>query len=231
VAGKPDESITLSFREEVRRAKQLGTQDFREYIERAITASTTENGVFGTKLHAFQTMAFLTRISEFRSEPIVSLQAAFNRQFPNTRYIFLTRGEKVKQAISYYRALMTDEWHRLSKTGEIERVAGPISFDQYGIKKSLAFIERSDAYWESYFKAHKLSPLRLTYEELVGSYESSIRRVLDFLGLPADVSVPGQVVQKMGDERAIAWEKEFLSLEKVAPATVSILSDILLAPY
>ncbi len=225
IAGRPSEYFNIGYRDEFIISRQLGITAEREYVPALIRASTTSNGVFGTKLHAFQTWPFLRRVSQYQNVHLQSLRAALEAVFPNVHYIFLTRQEKMRQAVSYYRAIMTNEWVR--KIGE---KAPPhdtaIEFDHFAIDKCRALIEASDLYWEGFFEKNRITPLRLTYEELTEQYDATVRSSLRFLGLSDLDMAPPPAIVKLANERSNAWEQRLLKLgELYSPADIQKIKN------
>lgn len=224
IAGKPYEYFNPSLQDEVMRGKILGVNSDREYMEKIITASTTPNGVYGMKLHAFQTSFFKSKIEQHKGVEFSSLRKAIDSEFPNVRYIFLQRkNDKIRQAVSFYRALMTSEWQRFK---EILPPAADATIEYYelGIRKCLVDIERSDLYWERYFAENDLSPLRLTYEEISADYVNTVRRTLTYIGLASNVVIAPAATVKISNERSEQWKKRFL--ESQGPHAIPTLDPL-----
>ncbi len=215
IAGRPQEYFMPGLRDEFIRYAQLGVSEHPDYVRAVIRASTTPNGIFGTSVHAFQTALVMKRIQHAEGKEFFSFREAVETAFPNIKYIFLTRVDKVAQAVSYYRAVMTGEWRRFSDE-HIPESNKTIKMDHYGIKKCLELLEQSDAYWEKFFEEHELSPLRITFEDLTRKYGKTVQNILSYLELPA-VPIPPPATKKISDERSKSWEEEFIQLEKKNP--------------
>ena len=221
IAGKPYEYFNPSLQDEVMCGRTLRVTKDSEYMEKIIAASTTSNGVYGMKLHAFQTSFFKSKIEQHKGIGFTSLHKAIEAEFPNVRYIFLERkNAKVRQAISYYRALMTNEWQRFQNTKAPEADA-MIEYYELGIHKCLVDIMRSDLYWERYFTENNLSPLRLSFEEIGADYVGIVRRSLEYIGVSPDVVIAPPATVKISNERSAIWEQKYID---------SIGSDILPTP-
>lgn len=230
-AGRPDESFALSFRDEVDRSRELGVRDYREYPARVIEDCTTDNGVFGTKIHAMQTMAFSMRISDMKGQSIRSFRAAVETISPNVRYVLLKREAEVRQAISLYRAIMSGQWHAAAANDGAGDAVQGVEFDQVGIKKCLMLVEACDNYWEQYFVTHEISPHRVSYEELSADYESTIRSILSFLGIDYEGELQGPSHRRLADQRSAEWEEKYLALEAKDPVVVAPIPPGLFAAY
>jgi LPS sulfotransferase NodH len=78
---------------------------FDGYLREAIRKGTTENGVFGMKIHGHHVEP-LARECGVAGEPWRVLP----QLFPSAKYIHLRRRNRRAQAISWYRAAVTNEW-------------------------------------------------------------------------------------------------------------------------
>src|SRR3954452_2060642 len=80
-----------------------GIDDYAQHLERSFRLGTTPNGVFGAKLmwgHLEDFARFAGRLPAFRGLPIDELLPAV---FPRPRYVWVTRRDKVRQAVSLWR--------------------------------------------------------------------------------------------------------------------------------
>ena len=118
VAGNPREWFNV-LEEQQQRARwgRHGQGDVSplSYLSHVVSQGSTHNGVFGLKLHYYQLAdlsAQLRRIDGFRDLPV---EEAISAAFPEVRYIWLTRKDKARQAISYHRACQTDTWWRIGR--------------------------------------------------------------------------------------------------------------------
>ena len=213
LAGRPDEAFHQGVRDEARDRRRLDVRTEAEYIPQLLRHATTGNGVFGTKLHGFQTPLVIERVRLVADEPVSSLRQAIERFSPNPRYVWLTRDDKVKEAVSFYRALMSDTWFALRGT---ERNGEPklatVEFDPVAIGKCHMLIEAGDLYWQGSFATHGIEPLTLTYETLVRTYDDAMRRVFSFLDLPNDTPVPAPALEKLANTQSNEWAERYHAL-------------------
>ena len=212
IAGHPDESFHPGIREEAQDRKKLGVTDEALFIPRWIEVSMTRNGVFGSKLLAFQTPLLMRRTSEAAGRPYTSLYQALECIVPGARYIHVTREDKEAQAVSYYRALMSNEWHRFRSVFLPDSVGREPFFDPIGIGTCHALAEANDLYWDGYFKTHGIEPLHIVYEELARDFESVMRRVFAFLYLPVGTPVPSPATEKLADAESAEWVARYRAL-------------------
>jgi hypothetical protein len=88
----------------------------------------------------------------------------------------------VAQAVSWARAEQTGYWQR----GDKVSTSPQIDLDQ--VDRLVKTIEEHNAAWQTWFEAHGVSPLELTYESVVADPSDAVRRVVEHLDrrLPGD---------------------------------------------
>jgi LPS sulfotransferase NodH len=175
-------------------SKAWGTESLDEYLEALLEKKTSPNGVFGVK-------ALYPQLDDaFKGRNLTEI-------FPNLRFVYVTRRDHLRQAVSFTRAMQTDQWadHHPARTGDIR-------FDREQISDSLAWIEREEGLWEGFFGRTGASPLRLVYEDFVQSLEATVARVLSFLGIevPGDLNVSA-TLGRQSDEVSETWVELYRS--------------------
>jgi hypothetical protein len=85
--------------------------DFGDYVSWVLGTATTGNGVFGAKIMSAYVEGLAAglreALGERAPEATPDLLAAV---FPRLRYVFLVREDKVRQAVSLWRAVQTWQW-------------------------------------------------------------------------------------------------------------------------
>jgi LPS sulfotransferase NodH len=170
---------------------------------------TTPNGVFGVKVHAMQFEHFVRQVAGKPTVPMAERRALLERWFPEPRYIWLRRENRLRQGISYARAVQTKIWW------DADEAPGPydtprpeaLAFNRDLIERSIAQMRQWDAKWGRYFEAHRVDPLVLSYEELVSDTEGALRRVIALLGLelPSDFQLPPSQFRRQSDAITEKW--------------------------
>ena len=214
-AGSPDEFFDLHPTNEQNWVNRFRVPEGTAYIDHLQAATSTRNGVFGFKLHWHQMPALCSRLLELQPDtespakrPVFDL---IQERFPGVRFIWLTRRNKVAQAISYYRASETNRW----RVWNDNRPTPPPSdrkpeYSRDGIERHLRIVNNMDAGWREFFTAHKVPALLLTYEDFVQSYEPTVRRVLAFLSLPSDgLVLPPPALRRLANAESDEWERRF----------------------
>ena len=186
------------------------------YFCRELVRSTrTPNGVFGVKLmwpHLSGVLRGLRELDEFRGRPDGAIVESV---FPAPRFVWIRRQDRVAQAVSFYRATMTNLW-RVWPDGRSGRApmkpiprALPYDFDT--IARRLRTIERCEAAWAKFLAGQGLPFLEVTYEEVAADLRSTVLRVLDFMGIDVD---PGRIqpvpaLARMGGVESAEWTARF----------------------
>ena len=142
----------------------------------------TPNGVFGSKMMWGYLRELVPQLSALLAIEDSSLPAVLAAAFPQVRYIWLTRRDKVRQGISFYRALETKVWR---STDVPAGLADNPAFDFLAIDRLVQLSTWEDESWREYFQEHAISPLIVSYENLAQAPEDVVRQILAYLDLPA----------------------------------------------
>ncbi len=174
---------------------------------------TTSNGVFGAKVSFYE--PHMTRVlALWRQLPNVPADATrsevWARVFPNGRHIYMTRRNKVRQAISWWRAIRSETWH--APVGEGETAAGRVGDKDYDFAALRQLLDEAmlrEAGIEAFFAEGGIVPLTLVYEDFARDYVGTLRRVLDYLGVALPAKMPAPAFRKIADEVAETWVQRF----------------------
>lgn len=178
--------------------------DYDRYLQWALEQGTTANGVFGAKLmwgYLGDFATLLRTIDGMAGLPVPELLA---RSFPGLRYIQITREDKVRQAVSLWKAVQTQAWRR--ENGETLPTPQPM-FSFRAINYLVRLLTAHDASWDAYFLGLGKPSLKLTYEELAADQAPVVHRVLDYLGIPAPdpLALPSPRLSVQADELSEDW--------------------------
>jgi LPS sulfotransferase NodH len=179
-----------------------GIGDYREHLERTFRWGTTDNGVFGAKLMWNQVpeiQALTSSIPEYRDlEPIDLL----TRLFDDPAYVWVTRRDKVRQAVSLWKALQTRSW----RDGGGRRPA-ELHYRYEGINHLVELFQSDDWAWGAFFDEHGIKPLVISYEShLEVDQDAAVRAVLALIGVPAPLDWQAvQPMRRQADELSEEW--------------------------
>ena len=171
-----------------------GTPTLDSYLPALLEKKTGPNGVFGLKVHHNQ----LGDILGQRDPAEV---------FPNLRFIYITRRDRIRQAVSFARAMQTEQW-----ASDHPPPSTPPHFDAAQISALLRWIERDERRWERFFAQRSISPLRVVYEEFVESMEATLLAVMRFLRIPIDehYQMDAPTLQRQADELSDEWVRRYI---------------------
>jgi LPS sulfotransferase NodH len=164
-----------------------------DYLRELLARKTSPNGVFGAKAHLGQYDPLFGE-----SDPRGFL--------PSPQIVFITRRDRLRQAISWVRALQTQRW--VSRDGP---EAQPAVFDAEHIARKMRRIGREEERWEALFERHGIVPHRVVYEDFVAAREETVRGVIRAVGVeaPADLHLPPPVHDRQADELSDEWVERY----------------------
>jgi LPS sulfotransferase NodH len=194
---------------------------YDRYLDWALQEGTTSNGVFGAKLMWGYFGDFVELLRGIPALGGYSVPELLSRVFPDLHYVQITREDKVRQAVSLWKAVQTQAWR--SRPGDAGRPKVEPQFSFRAINYLVRLLTAHDASWDAYFLGLGHQPLKLTYEELAAGPQDTIERVLGHLGLdPVERAVlEGPRLQVQADALSEEWvrrvHEHLAALEAPAP--------------
>ncbi len=181
-AGKPLEYLNRRALAAWLRAKGTGdTLDLADYLADIEARRTSPNGVFGMKAHFDQVQALWHGDS-------AGLRAFLERF---DAIIVLSRRDKLAQAVSLYRAQVTQVWSSKDKNflaADDPRLTLQPAFDPARICNALQLLVSSEQGWAQVLKTRfsepASAPLTVVYEDFAADIQGMSRKLLDALDLP-----------------------------------------------
>jgi LPS sulfotransferase NodH len=172
--------------------------------------TATANGVVGVKIFEYH-------LQQLGAEGMIGRSGGRLRELaerlgePDPVVVTLTRHNKLRQAISFYKARQTGKW------GTRGKATGKAKFDRKGIEKELVELVNRENRWDRELEASGFVPhLRLIYEVLVGEREESLLRIARALELPDPESVVAgrrpevQRLERQADDQTEEWVNRFI---------------------
>jgi LPS sulfotransferase NodH len=185
--------------------------EYQQYVSHVLVKGKTGNGIFGAKImwgHLGDFLELLTGNGDLSSSQRVNgcLQSAF----PNLTYIYVTRQDKLRQAISLWKAVQTQQWRLDRGTPEAENCRVPI-FDFEAIEYLQRRLVEHDLDWQRFFAAAHIEPLVLRYEEFANDLKPTFIRVAEFLGLQGrlDHHVAPPSMIKQSNSQSEGWIERY----------------------
>lgn len=179
------------------------------YAARLARERATPNGVFGAKLLWRHLLHLEKYARQFPAYADLSDAELVDRLLPGVRWVWITRDDKVRQAVSYWKARESGVWGQSGSRRTIA-VKEP-EFDEAGIARLLETVLREEEAIGRFFAEHGIAPCRVVYETLAADYEPTTRTLLACLGIPvpADLTIADPRTKKLADGSSDAWAERF----------------------
>lgn len=220
--------------------ERWGTPTLPAYAARLQQSRSSANGVFGAKL-LYGQLQHLEAVA--RQDPGLAdlpLADVLTQLFPNLHILWASRDDKVRQAISWFKARQTGVWGqnageqevklgRAWRLGDEPLQPGELAFDYEGIAALVRQAEAEDAAIAAFCAAAGLTPYRVVYEAFAPRYSAATIDILDWMGIahPADLTFPQPRTIPLADDRTDEWvarvkemaqeRNEALALKKACP--------------
>ena len=155
---------------------------YREYIDWTIQRATTPNGVFGAKVMWGYFNGFVDSLRDMNNNAVQSTRQVCEQTFPNlSLWVFVTRQDKVSQAVSLWKAIQNWTWKRDEGDGGL--ISHDLHYNFEAIKHLVAQLELHDREWMQFFAASGLAPHVVVYEHLAKNYEQTAIDIVHSLGV------------------------------------------------
>jgi trehalose 2-sulfotransferase len=201
---------------------------YDRYLEWAFETGTTDNGIFGAKLmwgYFGEFVSLLRNIPAHRDVPLAELLPAV---FPDLTFVRVVRANKVRQAVSLWKAVQTATWREdqvSAKVGSIEEDGGPayrsfveahrpqLRFHYRAIDHLLDQLLVEEASWDAFFEHSGIKPVLVLYENFAADYENSTINLLERLDLSCDENFEFEPRMKRQSDRINDdWTKRYSEL-------------------
>jgi trehalose 2-sulfotransferase len=157
-----------------------GATDEDAFLRLVQTGPATSNGVWASKMmwnYFGDALGRLRAWSRLGAGPDASDADVLAAAFPGLRYIWLRRADKLRQAVSWWRAAATGEF----ALGPGQPAGQPPAFDRDAIGRLVRYAQECEEGWRRWFPAHGIQPLEVEYEDLAGDLDDAVRAVAAFL--------------------------------------------------
>lgn len=183
-----------------------GTFEYALYLQRALAAGRSANGVFGARVMWGTLDEIVDKLGTVFPELARRDIDLLNRAFGQSEFVYLRRRDVVAQAVSWLRAEQTQVW-----VARRDEPQGEPRFEFDRLREMRRIIDNDNAAWETWFTVVGAEPHRVTYGDLDRDPVGVTRRVLDFLGLELP---PGRTVQvrhrRLSDRLNAEWVERYI---------------------
>ena len=173
----------------------------------------TSNGVFGIN-HSYYEPHFSQLIETLRKFPacppeVTHRNAVWEHIFPNHKHIFMTRRNKIRLAVSWWRAIQSGEWHvGMDEQRKPVDLSNAYSFD--AINHLYNECSMREAGIQEFFTEDGITPLNIFYEDFVQEYEQTVRTILDYLELDSrSAPIAPPALTQLADTVSEEWVQRF----------------------
>src|ERR1700759_3004192 len=148
---------------------------YDRYLEWTFEAGTTPNGVFGAKLmwgYFGDFVSLVRNIPAYRDVPLAELLPTV---FPNLTFVRVVRANKVRQAVSLWKAVQTATWRQEGESDPFAAVPQDsdvppyksfldeplpaLRFNYSATSHRLSKILRDEARWAAFFEHVRIKPV------------------------------------------------------------------------
>ena len=187
---------------------------FGEYVSWVLGTATTNNAVFGAKIMSAYMDGLAGSLREVIGDSAPATTAGLLASvFPRLRYVRLVREDKVRQAISLWRAIQTWQWREDGLVDPSRASPGDASpaYSFAAIDHLRRGLDREEEWWDAYFDEAGLAPLTILYEDFAEGHDETVRKVLAYLEIPFedDRALPSPTMRRQSDTRSSKWADRY----------------------
>lgn len=186
IAGLPGEHFNLINEKDLQeKYAVLGYENLRRKFWEV---GSTANGIFGMKLDRngriypkwVEEVRGLQGLPEGTDE-----EEVFADFFPNCKHIYLTRRNKIRQVVSWWKAIQDGIWHLESNQDFKDKDAFyKEKYDPAALNTLVRELVRKEADTQEFFAKYGYKPLSIVYEDMIQDFGGTIKRIVDFLEIP-----------------------------------------------
>lgn len=218
VAGEPREFFGHKMAHWMER---WNTPEIPGYVAQLQKKRSSSNGVFGAKLLYGQLLHLEGLVRQNPDWAALSRGDLLRRLFPDLHILWATRDDKLRQAISWFKARQTGVWGqgrgaeepklgRAWRLGDEPLQPGELAFDYAGIAALLQQAEAEDAAIGAWMAEASFTPYRVVYEEFAPRYSAATAEILEWMGIPhPPLYLPDPRTVRLADDRTDEWVARF----------------------
>lgn len=210
VAGKPKELFNINSEESM--CSHYNVSDYNSLKEKLWEEGSTDNGIMAVKncLYTSRYQQILSELKNLTKHHSWTDTEIWDDLFPNCKHIFMTRRNKLRQTISWWKAINDGIWHKRDKSINDNDAALKDRYDPNALDHLLRETVLRECAIQDYFSSQNVQPLTVVYEDFVGDYEGTIRRILDFIDVDhSEIEIKDPPLQKTANEFSEIWVQQF----------------------
>jgi LPS sulfotransferase NodH len=183
--------------------------DYPAYIQRIFDETMSPNGVWGAKLMGGKVGGIEGVIEKLEAFPIFQKLTSTEKVrtlFPNLKCLFLTRRNKIAQAVSWWKAAQSDHYHSTTERGMPD---SPLRYDFAAIDHLISEIMVQEAAHQAFLDEMGLIPYTIIYEDFIRDMQGTINAIIEFLGIKDSYSFQASNLVKMQDAISDEWIQQY----------------------
>lgn len=181
-----------------------------EVLRRLRSQSERQHGRFAIKA---MWPAFVTGMFQIAREQLGhtrQVNRIIAELFPGAKYILVRRRNKIGQAVSYHRALLTGVWRSAVDEAEARPEPEVLHYSYRAIHRCWTSIQEDENGWLTYFKANHISWHEVWYEDLLKQRKETLDAALAYLGVaPRCAEPPDPGFRRVSDDTNREWSRRF----------------------
>jgi LPS sulfotransferase NodH len=202
-------------------AARWGTTTFRSYLEALYRFRTDPSGTLSIKLFWIDVMRLVQELDAPLFDRIGHVDAPaihddayrdifrlLSELLPNPVFIFLTRRDCLRQAVSLSIAAQSRTW-RWIPGKQSRNPSWKPEYDFSHLIWCVAAIQNNNRHWNNFFHANHIAALTVTYEDLAAGYGEQLRAVLAYLGRRSAPEVAPPRMRKQADFHSERFVERF----------------------
>ncbi|NRB52308.1 MAG: hypothetical protein HRU41_31905 [Saprospiraceae bacterium] len=214
LAGKPEEYF--NFQDPENLLFHYKVNDYESFRKELWRQGSTPNGIFGVKVNAPRReddplLEQLRKVPGLKDPATANHFDIWQNVMPNQKHIFLTRRNKIQQAVSWWKAIVSKTWHWPQGVDRNYRPADIRErYDFAAIRHLLLETSLREAKIQDMLNQAGATALTIVYEDFIQSYEETIRTAVKYLGVETeDFPVAAPYYQQLADDLSDEWTERF----------------------
>jgi LPS sulfotransferase NodH len=216
IAGKPREYYGEELALNLAQAKNLPDPDraFLDYHRAILTKWTGGNGVFSAKIMWGHLDLLHTRVQAAPGGEACAGATPWQtvtKLHPAPKVIWMTRKDKVRQAISMVRAKQTGVFSTMHLDKGLKQAAAAAEYDFHLIRFYVEKFTMEDELWKRLFHEEKICPHRIENEEFIQNPKDATVAILTALGMPEPTTWhwPEIPIRRQSDATTEEWRARY----------------------
>ena len=171
--------------------RRLGGENINDYL----------NNVHGACMYSDK-LIFKTSYPDFLP---VSRRGLVDKLLPGLSVVYIERKDKVLQAVSVYKAILSNQWHKKSSDEFTTDISVDQPIDLKKISKFVGNFENESKKWRKFFSEQGIEPIQVWYEDFDQAPERTLQAVYSKLVGTECTERVELSHKKLRDEVSLCW--------------------------